>query len=139
MGKLLNLGNDVETINFTGDEMDWLEALKQNKNYNYEEFISNFYKKNSKMLSIAKYRNYLLNNQSNNENNNKTKEMMELINNKDYQLIKKEFEKMFLESFEEMDIDIIINIIKNEDVLQKVIQIHNNKKTDRLMSILTRI
>lgn len=128
-----------KTMNdFTTEENKWLKVLSKDKNYNEQEFLDNYLEENEIILSIFKYRNYLINKQ-NVDNIDKLKMALNAICNKNYDLIKEIFEVMFLEPLSEQDINIMIYVIKTKEILSKIIQLHNIKKTNRLMSILTRL
>lgn len=127
---------EKSNCNFTATEEQWLDVLKGNKSYNNVTFFNNYYNENEIALSIFKYRNVLLNKQNKIKNIDKVDNLYKSIINKDYQSIKKEFEEMFLEVFDDDDINIIIKMIDSKEKLMNLIQLHN-KKLNRLMYLIT--
>lgn len=124
-------------INFTKFENEWLEILKKDKNYNDAEFFNTYLNESEITLSIFRYRNYLVSKQNDIRNIDKASEIMEYILNENYNLIENKFEEMFLEPVSKVEIRSIINIVTIQEKLIDLIGLHNRKKANRLMSLLT--
>jgi hypothetical protein len=122
-------------------EESWIEVLAKDKKYNNEDFMDNYLdlRKGETTLSIFRYRNNLIMQQTDADNIVKIDTIISVLNGKDTCSIKEAFEEMFLEPFSKCDVDIIIQFIKNIDTLNWVLEQHNINKIERLMSILTRI
>ena len=136
MENVVRINQNEVKLNFLESEKEWLEVLKNDKNYKDVEFFNTYLDESEVTLSIFRYRNYLVSKQNDIRNIDKASEIMEYILNKKNDLIKKELEEMFLEPVSKVEIRSIINIITTQEKLIDLITLHNKKKTNRLMSLL---
>ncbi|WP_297419022.1 hypothetical protein [Clostridium sp.] len=122
--------------NFSETEVELLNVLSIDKNYNIDYFFNNFLENNRIFLSIWEYRNYLIEKQNGIKNLEKIDIVMEAIDQSNIVTIKGFFEEMFLEPISESCISVILSKIKTKERLAEIIQIHNLKKFNRIIKIL---